>query len=91
MAMPMMDMGGDMGAELEDEDAPEEPADDFTAAITEAFPDLGGDPARVAALKTAIELCVNKDLAGEYDDEGAGEKPGGLALVFGAEGKPKKK
>jgi hypothetical protein len=88
MAMPMMDMGGDMGAELDDEAAPEEPADDFTAAITEAFPDLGGDPARVAALKTAIELCVNKDLAGDYDDEGS-EKPGGLALVFGE--KPKKK
>ena len=86
MADPMMGMlgGGDMG---EEPSAPEavEPTDDFAAAASEAFPDLAGDPARIEALKTAIKLCLETDLAGEYDEP----KPkADLLLAFG---EPKKK
>ena len=89
MAAPMMGMmGGDMGEEPSSpEAAAPEATDDFTAAASEAFPDLAGDPARIAALKTAIALCVEKDLAGGY--EGDEPKPKtDLVLAFGA---PKKK
>lgn len=91
MAMPMMSgMGsGKMGA-MEDEmgsapDAAAEPMDDFTSAITEAFPDLAGDPARVEAMRTAIKLCLEKDEAGKYGDD---EPAADMIAVFG---EPKKK
>jgi hypothetical protein len=91
MAMPMMDMGGDMGAELEDEAAPEAEMDEESQAAVEAFPELAGDPARIEALKTFVRLCSEKAMGGGYDEEegGGSEKPGGLALIFGD--KPKKK
>ena len=89
MADPMMGMmgGGDMG---EEPSAPEtvEPTDDFTAAASEAFPDLAGDPARIAALKTAIALCVEKDLAGDY--EGAEKPATDMVAIFGEPSKKKK-
>jgi hypothetical protein len=91
MAAPMMDMGGDMGAELEDEAAPEAEMDEESQAAVEAFPELAGDPARIEALKTFVRLCSEKAMGGGYDEDGVGsEKPGGLALIFGGD-KPKKK
>ncbi len=87
MADPMMGMmgGGDMG---EEPSAPEaaEPTDDFTAAASEAFPELAGDPARIAALKTAIKVCLETDLEGGYDEP----KPkADMVAVFGAPAKKK--
>ena len=70
----------------DEEEAPDEELDDFSAAISEAFPDQTWDEDRLAAMKEAIRICVEKDQAGGY-----GEKPkekGGLALIFGP--KPKK-
>lgn len=92
--MPMMGMGGDKMGAMEDEaaSAPESSAapevtDDFAAAASEAFPDLAGDPARIEAFKTAVKLCLEKDLEGGYDEE---PKPkADLLLAFGAP-KPKK-
>lgn len=34
--------------------------DEFDAAAADAFPDLAGDPARLASFKQAIESCVQK-------------------------------
>ena len=89
MADPMMGMmGGGMGEEMESSPEAAEPTDDFTAAASEAFPDLAGDPARIAALKTAISLCVEKDLAGDYEESGSPKPKADILLAFGA---PKKK
>lgn len=85
MAMPMMDMGGDMGEELESE-APAEELDEESQAAVEAFPELAGDPARIEALKTFVRLCSEKAAGGGYEEEDT-EKPGGLALVFGPKSK----
>lgn len=70
----MMDKGEDDYGESEDE---------FGSAIREAFPDEDWDDDRLAAMKEAIRICVEKD---EGPPSG---KPGSLALIFGA--KPKKK
>ena len=89
MADPMMGMmGGGMGEEMESSPEAAEPTDDFTAAASEAFPDLAGDPARVEALKTAIRLCLEQDIEGGYDEP----KPkADLLLAFGKpDSKPKK-
>ena len=86
MAMPGL-MG--MGEEPEAAEAEPEALDDFASAISEAFPDIAGDPARIDALKTAIKLCLEEDTGGGYDEEEGEKKPGGLALIFGE--KPKKK
>ena len=83
MADPMMDMGG-MAEEPSAPEAAPEVTDDFSAAAGEAFPDIAGDPARIEALKTAIRICFEEDKAGGYDEGAEKEKPGGLALVFGA-------
>jgi hypothetical protein len=56
--------------------------DDFSSAVQEAFPKEDWDEDRLAALKEAIRLCVEKD-------EEPSKKPGSLALIFGM--KPKKK
>ena len=86
MADPMMGMmGGGMGEEMESSPEAAEPTDDFTAAASEAFPDLAGDPVRLEALKTAIRLCLEQDQEGGYDEP----KPkADLLLAFG---EPKKK
>lgn len=50
---------------------PEPEADvpeDFEAYAIEAFPDLEADPARIAALKHAIEACVRAKESGEYEE-----------------------
>jgi hypothetical protein len=91
MAMPMMDMGDDMGAGLEDEAAPEAEMDEESQAAVEAFPELAGDPARIEALRTFVRLCAEKAMGGGYDEDEGPKEPGSLALVFGAEDKPKKK
>lgn len=67
-------------------DEPEETSDeygeDFGEAIREAFPDNKWTPDRLAAMKEAIRLCVEKDTAPP-------PKPGSLALIFGNGGKKK--
>jgi ribosome-binding protein aMBF1 (putative translation factor) len=64
------DSGGDYGG-------------DFADAISEAFPDEDWSEERLAAMKEAIRLCVERDTGEESE-----KKPGTLALIFG--GKPKK-
>ena len=84
---PMDDM--DMGSESE----AFEPKDDEERAYVDAFPEKTFTEDTMAALKEAVRLCVEKNMAGEYDSGPSEEKPsgkggGGLALIFG---EPKKK
>lgn len=62
--------------------------DAFASAIADAFPGEEWDEGRVAAMKEAIRLCMQKDEAPEGGPPAP--KKGGLdlALVFGG---PKKK
>ena len=91
MAEPMMGMmcgmgGGDMGEEPSQAEHSQDMNDEESQAAIEAFPELAEDPARIEALKTFVRLCVEKHMGGGYEAEGGAdkEKPGGLALVFGA-------
>jgi len=83
--MDEMPMGDEMMGEYK-------PKDDEERAYMEAFPDNAWDEDRMAAMKEGVRLCVEKQMAGEYDSGGEEEKPskggGGLALIFG---EPKKK
>jgi hypothetical protein len=86
---PMDDM--DMGASMSDEPAAFEPKDDEERAYVEAFPDNAWDENRMAAIKEAVRLCVEKNAGGGYDEPSGGsdKKPKDIdLLVFGA---PKKK
>lgn len=87
----MMDKPGYGGGGMMDMMSSEsdEPLDDFGMAITEAFPDNDWNPERLAAMKEAIRLCVEKDEAGEYDEDEKSKGKGGLALIFGAPEKKK--
>ncbi len=71
--------------------------DDESAALAEAFPEMGGSPERMAAFKAAVAMCVDRILAER--DSGPVSEPapakGGkakaadaLILAFGG---PKKK
>lgn len=76
-------------------------SDEETAAIAEAFPDLAGDPMRLAAFKTAVQMCVDRALergegggsepppAMKSGKGGSAKAPSALVLAFG--GKPKGK
>ncbi len=94
----MMDKMGapDSGMAMSDEPdadetggAPDADLDDFGHAISEAFPDNDWTPEKLDAMKEAIRICLEKDEAGGYKGGSDMEKPGGLALVFGGEGKKK--
>lgn len=37
--------------------------DEFSSAAADAFPDLAGDPARIASFKQAVQSCVQEALA----------------------------
>ncbi len=68
-----------------------EPKDDEERAYVEAFPDNAWDENRMAAIKEAVRLCVEKNAGGGYDEPSSGsdKKPKDIdLLVFGA---PKKK
>lgn len=68
MAASVFGKGGAMppGPEAgESADLPE----DFEAFAIEAFPDLEADPARLVALKHAIEACVKAKRAGKYEGD----------------------
>lgn len=84
-------MPTDTGPAYRDPEAESEDSDPaFADAIMEAFPAEDWDENRIAAMKEAIKLCVEKDRAGGYD---APKKPKGgvdLVLAFGGPGKGKK-
>ncbi len=61
----------------------------FAEAIQEALPDQEWSEDRLAAMKEAIRLCVEKDTGGDMMGKGKMGKPGSLAIVFGGN-KPKK-
>lgn len=87
----MMDKPGYGGGGMMDMMSSEsdEPLDDFGMAADEAL-DVSLPPEqRRAALKEAIRLCVEKDEAGEYDEDEKSKGKGGLALIFGAPEKKK--
>jgi hypothetical protein len=73
-------------------------SDDESAALAEAFPEMGGSPERMAAFKAAISMCIDRVLA-ERDEApastpapagkgGKAKADGALLLAFG---KPSKK
>jgi hypothetical protein len=80
-------------------------SDDESAALAEAFPEMGGSPERMAAFKAAVSMCVDRILTerGEGSEGGSGPKSeppmmggkGGKAKADGALllafGKPSKK
>jgi hypothetical protein len=78
-------------------------SDDEERAFSEALPELGGDPARMAAFKAAVSRCIDRILAerGETESGPKSERPsapsgkGGSAKADGALllafGKPTKK
>jgi hypothetical protein len=57
------------GAEPPESEAETDVPEDFEAYAIEAFPDLESDPARIAALKHAIEACVRAKNAGKYSEK----------------------
>ena len=80
MALGALDESGGLGYGASD-DAPMSdmpPADEAVeyeteeaAALAEAFPELAKDPARLDALKVAIQLCIDNAM----NREGGGERP----------------
>ncbi len=78
-------------------------SDEEEQAFSEALPELGGDPARMAAFKAAVSMCIDRILAERGEgDGGSGPKSeppmggkGGKAKADGASllafGKPSKK
>lgn len=74
-------MDDEMGEDMEYDDA-------FASAIADAFPGEEWDEGRVAAMKEAIRLCMQKDEMGGPPAPGGGKKGVDLALIFGG---PKKK
>lgn len=75
-----------------EEPAEFEPKDDEERAYVEAFPENAWDENRMAAIKEAVRLCVEKNAGGGYDEpapkSSSGKGGSGLALIFG---EPKKK
>ncbi len=74
-------------------------SDDESAALAEAFPEMGGSPERMAAFKAAISMCIDRVLAERDESPASTPKPvagkGGKAKADGALllafGKPTKK
>jgi hypothetical protein len=75
-------MDDEMGEDMEYDDA-------FASAIADAFPGEEWDDSRIAAMKEAIRLCMQKDEMGPPAP--SGKKGGGidLALIMGGPSKKK--
>lgn len=73
-------MDDEMGEDMEYDDA-------FASAIADAFPGEEWDDSRIAAMKEAIRLCMQKDEMGPPP----GKKGGGIDLALIMGGPPKKK
>lgn len=63
--------------------------DAFASAIADAFPMEEWDEGRIAAMKEAIRLCMNKDEGGGAEEK-APKKGIDLALIMGGPPKGKK-
>ncbi|TAK10621.1 MAG: hypothetical protein EPO32_14925 [Anaerolineae bacterium] len=82
----MMGVGDEEPDTSDPVEGSEDYGDEFSSAISEAFPDQEWSADRLAALKEAIRSCVEKDKGMGTKSKGPG-KPGTLALIFGSKAK----
>ncbi len=64
-------------------------SDDESAALAEAFPEMGGSPERMAAFKAAVAMCVDRILAEREEGEGGSGPKSEPPMMGGKGGKAK--
>ncbi len=64
-------------------------SDEEEQAFSEALPELGGDPARMAAFKAAVSMCIDRILAEREEGEGGSGPKSEPPMMGGKGGKAK--